>query len=79
MKLPSYKEFLAKKKTGPKLRALHKKLDTLNAGTGRRLTNKEQKLKTANWPKYKGSSVAWPTTAKHKKEHQETFKRAWNE
>jgi len=62
-----------------KHKALESKIKSVNAGTGRRLTLAEQKLKTKDWPKSHGSSVAWPTTEAHKREHQNTFKRAWND
>lgn len=45
----------------------------------RHLSSKEQASKTKSWPKHKGSTVAWPTTRKHKREHQATFGQAWNE
>lgn len=43
------------------------------------LSSKEQHDKTKKWPTGGKSTVAWPTTESHKKEHQARFKRAWNE
>lgn len=59
-----------------KRKALHKKI---NAGTGRHLTRAEQREKMKNWPKHHGSTISFPTTEAHKKEHQRRFGRAWND
>lgn len=57
-----------------------RKIPSHSAGTGRKLTLKEQREKTKDWPKaVKGGSVAWPETAEQKREHQRRFGRAWND
>lgn len=80
---PSGKEWFAKHgmPKGAKHKALNKESGHYVSPQGvRYLSKKEQKEKTKNWPKSNGkSTVAFPTTGEHKREHQSRFGRAHNE